>query len=117
MDPSVIYHDEPRFLKNARTNSCSRVADREGGKSKQELKWMMAHTAKLRPVAKAIEGAEPHQDKTRSLPEEMIPSQPAIVKVPSSDVRVKTVEAEQYDVLASVVLDVDMGGMILTAKK
>ena len=31
--------------------------------------------------------------------------------------RVKTVEAEQYDVLASVVLDVDMGGMILAAKK
>ena len=109
MYPSVIYHvhDEPRFLKNARTNSCSRVADREGCKSKQELKWMMAHTAKLRPAAKAIEGAEPHQDKTRSLPEEMIPSQPAIVKVPSSDVRVKTVE----------LLDVDMGGMILAAKK
>ena len=61
-------------------------------------KWMMDHTAKPKPATKAIEGggAESHQDKARSPPKEMIPPQPATVKVPSKDVSVKTLEAEQY---------------------
>ena len=57
---------------------------------------MMAHTAKQRPATKAIKGAMSHQDKARSPPKEMIPPQPATVKVPSKNVTVKTREAEQY---------------------
>ena len=57
----------------------------------------MEHTAKSRAAEKAIEvGTESHQDKVKSPPKEMIPPQPATVEVPSSDVSVKTLEAEQY---------------------
>ena len=56
-------------------------------------KWMMEHTAKPRAVTKAIEGVKPQQDKAKSPPKEMISSQPETVKVPSTDVSVKT---EQY---------------------
>ena len=97
--PSIAYHDEPRFLKMQELIKLILAAEWLIEKGvRVSKKWMMAHTAKPRPLAKAIEGgAESHQNKARSPPEEeMIPPQPAIVKVPSSDVSVKTLEAEQY---------------------
>ena len=94
--PSVAYHDEPRFLKMQELIKLILAAEwliEKGVRASK--KWMMAHTAKPRAAAKAIEGgAEPHQVK--SPPKEMIPPQPATVEVPSSDVSVKTLEAEQY---------------------
>ena len=97
--PSVAYHDEPHFLKMQELIKLILAAEWLIEKGvRVSKKWMMAHTAKPRQVEKAIEGgAESHQDKVKSPPKEMIPSQPATVKVPSSDVSVKTLEAEQYD--------------------
>ena len=96
--PSVAYHDEPRFLKMQELIKLILAAEWLTEKGvRVSKKWMMAHTAKPRQVAKAIEGgAESHQDKVKSPPKEMIPPQPATVEVPSSDVSVKTLEAEQY---------------------
>ena len=95
--PSVAYHDEPRFLKMQELIKLILAAEWLIEKGvKVSKKWMMAHTAKPRAVAKAIKGAEFHQDKARSSPKEMTPPQPATVKVLSSNVSVKTLEAEQY---------------------
>jgi len=96
--PSVAYHDEPRFLKMQELIKLILAAEWLIEKGvRVSKKWMMAHTAKPSAVAKAIEGgAESHQDKVKSPPKEMIPPQPMTVKVPSSDVSVKTLEAEQY---------------------
>jgi len=96
--PSVAYHDEPRFLKLQELIKLILAAEWLIEKGvKVSKKWMMEHTAKPRAVVKAIGGgAESHQKKVRSPPKEMIAPQPAIVKVPSTDVHVKTLEAEQY---------------------
>ena len=96
--PSVAYHDEPRFLKMQELIKLILAAEWLIEKGvRVSKKWMMLHTAKPKPAAKAIKGgAESHQEKARSPPKEMIPSQPATVKVPSSDVSVKTLEVEQY---------------------
>ena len=96
--PSVAYHDEPRFLKMQELIKLIVAAEWLTEKGvRVSKKWMMEHTAKPRAVAKADEGGpESHQDKVKSPPKEMIPSQPAIVKVPSCDVSIKTLEAEQY---------------------
>ena len=96
--PSVAYHDEPRFLKMQELIKLILAAEWLIEKRvRVSKKWMMEHTAKSRAVEKAIEGGtESHQKKVRSPPKEMIPPQPATVKVPSSDVSVKTLEAEQY---------------------
>ena len=96
--PNVAYHDEPRFLKMQELIKLILAAEWLIEKGvRVSKKWMMEHTAKPRQVEKAIEGgAESHQENVKSPPKEMIPSQPAIVKVPSSDVSVKTLEAEQY---------------------
>ena len=91
--PSVAYYDEPRFLKMQELIKLILAAEWLIEKGvKVSKKWMMAHTAKPKPVAKAIEGAKSHQDKVKSPLEEMIPSQPATVMVLSSDV---ILEAEQ----------------------
>ena len=94
--PSVAYHDEPRFLKMQELIKLILAAEWLTEKGvKVSKKWMMEHTAKPKAVVKAIEGAKSYQDKVRSPPEKMIPSQPATVKVPSSDVTPQ-VEAEEY---------------------
>ena len=94
--PSVAYHDEPRFLKMQELIKLILAAEWLIAKGvRVSKKWMMAHTSKPRAVEKAIKGgAESHQVK--SPPKEMIPPQPATVEVPSTDVSVKTLEAEQY---------------------
>ena len=98
--PSIAYHDEPRFLKMQELIKLILAAEWLIEKGvRVSKKWMMAHTGKPREIAKAIEVVQSraYQDKTRSPPEELIPSQSATVKIPSSNVSVKT---EQYRCLA-----------------
>ena len=99
---SVAYHDEPRFLKMQELIKLILAAEWLIAKGVRVSKqWMIVHTAKPRQVEKAIEGGtESHQDKVKNPPKEMIPPQPAVVRVPSTDVSVKTLEAEQYRCLA-----------------
>ena len=95
--PNVGYHDEPRFLKIQELIKLILAAEWLTEKGvRVSKKWMMAHTAKPRAAEKAIEGVESHQDKVRHAPEELLPSQPATVGVPSNVVSVKTLEADQY---------------------
>ena len=97
--PSVAYHDEPRFLKMQELIKLILAVEWLIEKGvRVSKKWMMAHTGK--PAEKAIEGVESHQKKARKPPKELIPSQPAIVKVPSRDVSVKTFKSQQHRLLA-----------------
>ena len=86
MYPSVAYHDEPRFLKMQELIKLILAAEWLIEKGvRVSKKWMMEHTAKPKS----------HWNKVRYPPKEMKPLQPAIVKVPSRDVGVNTLEAEQ----------------------
>ena len=100
---SVAYHDEPRFLKMQEVIKLILAAEWLIEKGvRVSKKWMMEHTAKPRSAEKALEGVvKSHQDKVWSRQKKMIPSQPAIVKVPCKDVTVKTLEADRSRFLAN----------------
>ena len=90
--PSVAYHDEPRFLKMQELVKMILAAEwliEKGVKISKE--WTMQHTTKPRETARAIECASNHTKP----PKELIPL-PINFKRPTTDVTVKTWEADQY---------------------
>ena len=92
MYPSIAYYDEPLFLKMQELPKLILAA--EWLKEKEvriSRKWMAQHTAKTQVTGPPVRRKKP--------PNEMLP-QLTQVKVPSSDVAVKTWEAEQYRCLS-----------------
>ena len=103
--PSIAYHDEPLFLKMQELIKLILATEwfiKKGVNISR--KWMMECTT--RPNQKtsraAIEegGCTFNQSEAKEPPRAMIPPQPLQVKRPTSDVTVKTREAERQQLLA-----------------
>ena len=98
---SVAYYDEPKFLKMQEIIKLILAVEwlynEKGVRVSEE--WMMMHTSKPTDMAKAIEGAECKPNNLSSKPPyEMVPK-PTVVNRPTSDVTVKTWEAEMHNYL------------------
>ena len=99
--PSVAYHDEPFFLKMQELIKLILAAEWfvEKGVS-IDKEWMMEQTSKSsRPVnVAAIEGS--NSSPSKEPPRALIPPQPTEIRCPTTDVTVKTREAELQQSLA-----------------
>ena len=92
--PSVAYHDETLFLKMQELIKLILVAEWliEKG-TKISTKWMTKFTTKSDDPSES--GVITSQNETKEAPKMLIPPQPIEVGQPTSDVTVKTEEAEQ----------------------
>ncbi len=92
--PSIAYHDEPKFLKMQEIIKLILAVEwlyKEKG-VRVNREWMMEHTSKSTDMNAS---AQP----VKKPPHEMIPPLPKVFKCPSSDVTVRTREAEMYKAL------------------
>ena len=93
---SVAYHDEPKFLKMQELIKLILAIEwlyKEKGVQVNK-EWMMKHTSKSMKADVQLE-----LGKRKKPPNAMIPPLPPVFKRPSSDVTVKTREAEMYRTL------------------
>ena len=101
--PSVAYHDEPLFLKMQELIKLILAAEWfiEKGVS-IDKEWMMEQTSKSSQQVNvtAIEGSEHTSNHSKEPPRALIPPQPTEIKCPTTDVIVKTREAELQQSLA-----------------
>ena len=98
---SVAYHDEPLFLKMQELIKLILAAEwltKKGVKISKE--WMMKHTSRSDNTAVEESGCTAAHSETKEPPRMLIPPQPTEIRRPTSDVIVKTLEAEQYRSLA-----------------
>ena len=98
--PSVAYHDEPLFLKMQELIKLILAAEwlvKKGVSINKQ--WMMEQTSKSSQQVSvtAIEGSD-----SKEPPRALIPPQPTEIKCPTTDVTVKTREAELQQSLAKV---------------
>ena len=97
---SVAFYDEPKFLKMQEiiklVLAVEWLYNEKGVRVSEE--WVMKHTSKPADDGKAIKGADHGTEETNKPPYDMIPKLTHF-KRPSSDVTVKTREAEMYNYL------------------
>ena len=101
---SVAYYDEPKFLKMQEVIKLVLAVEwlykEKGVRVSQD--WVMKHTSKPTDGVKTVEATDHanyhHLHKVKQPPYEMIPK-PTKFERPSSDVTVKTWEAEMYNSL------------------